>query len=53
MLYPKNIADKLGFDHVVEAAIECCESELGKQHFARLKYSSKPDLVKLMARANE
>ena len=47
MLYPKNIADKLGFDHVVEAAIECCESELGKQHFTRLKYSSKPDLVNL------
>jgi DNA mismatch repair protein MutS2 len=47
MLYPKNISEKLGFDDVVEASLKCCESELGKQHFSRLKFSSKPDLVNL------
>jgi DNA mismatch repair protein MutS2 len=47
MLYPKNIAEKLGFDQVVDAAITCCESELGKQHFTRLRFSNKLELVHL------
>lgn len=37
MFFPRNIAEKLSFDQVLEIAKEYCDSELGNNHFDRLK----------------
>lgn len=47
MFYPKNIAEKLGFDLVLDAARTHCATELGLSHFDRLKCSTDEDQVKL------
>ncbi len=47
MFYPKNIATKLGFDLVLDAAKAHCATSLGLAHFDRLKCSTDLDQVNL------
>ncbi len=47
MLYPKNIKEKLGFDQVIELATQYCETEKGKNHFSRVRFSNDPKIISL------
>ncbi|MDB9883374.1 Smr/MutS family protein [Bacteroidia bacterium] len=47
MLYPKSIANKLGFDQVITAAMNHCQTQKGIAHFNRIKCSGNEELIKL------
>ena len=53
MFYPKNINEKLGLDLVVEATLERCDTEAGKQHIRRIKWSGDKDQITLWLEQTE
>ncbi len=48
MFFPKNIAQKLGFDQVVEIGLEFCETDKGRVHFQKLKASNSQETILLL-----
>jgi len=47
VFYPKNISEKLGMHHVIDAALERCDTEAGRLHMQRVKCSGDIDLIRL------
>lgn len=47
MVFPKNIAQKLGFDIVLKEAVNRCESEKAKAISTRIKFTDNRDLLKI------
>lgn len=53
MFYPKNIGEKLGIDQVIDAALERCDTEAGKQHLLRVKCTGDKELIELWLNQTE
>jgi DNA mismatch repair protein MutS2 len=47
VVFPKNIAEKLGFDQVLEHATLLCESERAKGHLQRVRFSNNKEQILL------
>lgn len=54
MLYPNNLEQKLGFDHVRQQLQSFCESNLGAQFVEKIQFStSKEDIEQWLAQTDE
>lgn len=53
MFYPKSITEKLGFDQVLDQALDRCESEKGRVHFHKLKCTGNRELIELWLNQTE
>ncbi|MDR0941713.1 MAG: Smr/MutS family protein [Bacteroidales bacterium] len=43
--YPKNIEQKIGFDHIRNHIVELCQSDLGKTHIHELQFSHSQESI--------